>query len=461
MVGNLKGVGALGDQRMIAEGPGTQPATGKQVYSDVGVVQVLNPPQAADMAAYTSQVFSNNQWNNLESRNQHAGAKLAKPVAVPTRIGDPSPIKHVFLIVRENRTFDQVLGDDARGNGDPTLTQFGKNVTPNTHALASQFPLIDNLYSDGTNSASGHTWLDAGFVNDYLERTYANYVRNYGQPDAMVYPKSGFLWDNAQAHGLNAKVWGEYAEYFTRANGAAATGSWTDWYRDSQILEGKQTGQPHVPVGTFTTKTDVPSLAKILDPDYPNFNTRIPDQYRASMFISDFDAMEKKRMLPNLNMLWLSSNHTNGANAGFPTPAAMQADSDLAVGRIVDKISHSKDWKSSAIFVIEDDSQNGVDHVDGHRNVPLIISPYAKRGAVVHTSLTQVNLTRTIEQILGLPPMNQMDLAAEPMYGAFTNKANLKPYHPAEHDEPDSGTGNQCDAEAVDQLVGAPGLLPR
>jgi len=332
------------------------------------------------------------------------------------------------LIVRENRTFDQVLGDDARGNGDPTLTQFGKNVTPNTHALASQFPLIDNLYSDGTNSASGHTWLDAGFVNDYLERSYANYVRNYGQPDAMVYPKSGFLWDNAQAHGLNAKVWGEYAEYFTRANGAAATGSWTDWYRDSQILEGKQTGQPHVPVGTFTTKTDVPSLAKILDPDYPNFNTRIPDQYRASMFISDFDAMEKKRTLPNLNMLWLSRNHTNGANAGFPTPAAMQADSDLAVGRIVDKISHSKDWKSNAIFVIEDDSQNGVDHVDGHRNVPLIISPYAKRGAVVHTSLTQVNLTRTIEQILGLPPMNQMDLAAEPMYGAFTNKANLKPY---------------------------------
>ncbi len=164
--------------------------------------------------------------------------------------------------------------------------------------FASQFPLIDNLYSDGTNSASGHTWLDAGFVNDYLERSYANYVRNYGQPDAMVYPKSGFLWDNAQAHGLNAKVWGEYAEYFTRANGAAATGSWTDWYRDSQILEGKQTGEPHVPVGTFTTKTDVPSLAKILDPDYPNFNTRIPDQYRASMFISDFDAMEKKRTLP-------------------------------------------------------------------------------------------------------------------------------------------------------------------
>ncbi|GAA2091889.1 alkaline phosphatase family protein [Microlunatus panaciterrae] len=428
VVGNLKGVGALGDPRTIAEGPGTEPATGRQVYSDVGVVQLLDPPKAEDMASLTSQVFSNNQWHNLEARNEKAGTTKARPVPVPERIGDPSPIKHVFLIVRENRTYDQVLGDDPRGNGDPTLTQFGRKITPNTHALAGEFPLIDNLYSDGTNSATGHTWLDAGFVNDYLERSYANYVRNYGQPDAMVYPRSGFLWDNALAHRLKARVWGEYAEWFTGADGSAATGSWSDWYRDSQILEGKRTGQPHVPLGTFTTKTDVPSLASILDRDYPNFNTKIPDQYRADLFLNDFDEMTKKDSLPNLNMLWLSSNHTNGSSPGYPTPAAMQADSDLAVGRIVDKISHSKYWKSSAIFVIEDDSQNGVDHVDGHRNVPLVISPYARRGAVVHTSYTQVNVTRTIEQILGLPPMNQVDLAAQPMYDVFTTRRNLTPY---------------------------------
>ena len=428
VVGNLKGVGALGKERTIAEGPGTAPATGKQVYSDVGVVQLLDPPKAEDMTKFTSQVFSNNQWNGLSERNPKASATKSRPTPVPTRIGDPSPIKHVFLIVRENRTYDQVLGDDPRGNGAPELTQFGKAITPNTHALAQEFPLIDNLYSDGTNSATGHTWLDAGFVNDYLERSYANYVRNYGQPDSMVYPKSGFLWDNAQAHGLSARVWGEYAEFFTGSNGAAATGSWADWYKDSQILEGKREGDLHAPMGTFTTKSDVPSLDKILDRDYPNFATQIPDQYRATEFLKEFNGFEKDGTLPALNMLWLSSNHTNGSTPGYPTPAAMQADSDLAVGRIVDKISHSKDWKSSAIFVIEDDSQNGVDHVDGHRNVPLIISPYAKRGAVVHTNYTQVNVTRTIEQILGLPPMNQMDLAAEPMYDAFTTTRNLKSY---------------------------------
>ncbi len=372
-------------------------------------------------------MFANNQWNDLAARNKK-GSKAAKPVAVPVKVGDPSTIKHVFVIVKENRTYDQVLGDDPRGNGDAAYAQFGKNVTPNIHALAKDFPLIDNLYSNGTNSATGHTWLDASFVNDYLERSYANYTRDYGQPDAMVYPKSGFLWDNAKAHGLSTRVYGEYATYFTAPNGTGAQGTWTQWYHDSQILEGKATGALHAPVGYFQTKSDMPSLDASLNREFPNFTTSIPDQYRVDLWQKEFAQYEKNGNLPSLNMMWVMCNHTNGLNVNNPTPAAMVADNDLAVGRIVDKISHSRDWRSTAIFVVEDDSQNGIDHVDGHRAPTLIISPYAKRGVVDHTYYTQLNVTRTVEQILGLPPMNQLDMAAEPMFDSFTNRPNVKPF---------------------------------
>jgi hypothetical protein len=431
VIGNLKGVGALGKERTISQGPGTTPATGKQVYSDLGVVQVIDPPKPEQMAKYTSTVFENNQWYALQHKDEIAAAQQKNkpaPVAVPARVGDPSTIKHVILLVRENRTYDQVLGDDPRGNGAPTLAQFGHAITPNAHAIASRFPLIDNVYSNGTNSASGHTWQDAAFVNDYLERSYANYVRSYGQPDAMVYPKSGFLWDNALAHGKTAKVWGEYAKDFVAPDGTHAAGNWADWYRDSQILEGKQTGTLHTPVGYNKSISDIPSLDGILSRNYPLFDTKIPDQYRADLFLKDLQGYEKTGDLPNLNMLWLSSDHTNGTSAGYPTPAAMQADSDLAVGRIIEAVSHSKYWKDTAVISIEDDSQNGVDHVDGHRNVALVASPYAKKGAVVSTYYTQANVTRTIEQILGLPPMNQVDMAAQPMYDIFTNKPDLTPY---------------------------------
>ncbi|MGI8696023.1 MAG: alkaline phosphatase family protein, partial [Mycobacteriales bacterium] len=357
------------------------------------------------------------------------GSSTAKPVAVPVRVGDPSKIKHVFLIVQENRTYDQILGDDPRGNGKAAYAQFGKKVTPNAHALARQFPLIDNLYSAGTNSAVGHTWLDAGFVNDYLERTYANYVRNYGQPDAMVYPKSGFLWDDARAHGLSARVWGEYAEYFTTPNGTGFKGTWSDWYHDSKVLEGKTKGPLNYPLGYYQTKSDVPSLDKILSRDFPNFQTRIPDQYRADIFSRDFKKYQQNGNLPALNMLWVMDDHTAGTTPGEPTPSAMVADNDLATGRIIDQISHSKYWKDSAVFVVQDDSQNGIDHVDGHRAPVYVASPYAKRGAIINTYYSQLNVTRTIEQILGMPPMNQLDMAAQPMYDVFTDKANNAPYN--------------------------------
>ena len=332
VVSNLKGVGALGQERTITEGPGTQPATGHQVYADKGVVQMVDSPTADQIATDTSTVFAANQWKGLAARNE-SGSRRATPKALPVQVGDPSTIKHVFVIVRENRTYDQELGDDPRGNGKADLAQFGRQVTPNAHALSKRFPLIDNLYSNGTNSATGHTWLDAAFVNDYLERSYANYVRNYGQPDSMDYPKSGFLWDNALAHGLTARVWGEYAPYFTTPSGQNARGTWSQWYQDSRILEGKASGDLHTPVGYNQTTSDVPSLDRILSKDYPNFQTQISDQYRADIFLRDLKQHERRNDLPNLNMLWVMQDHTAGAQPGLPTPSAMVADNDLATGQ--------------------------------------------------------------------------------------------------------------------------------
>jgi hypothetical protein len=209
-------------------------------------------------------------------------------------------------------------------------------------------------------------------------------------------------------------------------------------------LEGKESGSPHEPVGTYRAGSDMPSLDRVLQKDFPPFDLKIPDQYRADIFLRDLKAYEKKGDLPALNMLWVMCDHTSGTAAGLPTPRAAVADNDLATGRIVDAISHSKFWKDSAVFVVEDDSQNGVDHVDGHRNVALLASPYAKRGRVVHNYYSQLNVTRTIEQILGLPPMNQMDMAAEPMYAAFTDRPDLTPY---------SAKPNQV---PLDELNGAP-----
>jgi YVTN family beta-propeller protein len=428
VVASEQGVGSVGANGTVNEGTGTNPATSHLGYNFVGTVQLVPTPTPKQMLQYTQQVFKNNQWYGLQQRNQRGNGKVT-PVAVPKRIGDPSTIKHVFFIVKENRTYDQVLGDNPRGNGDPTLAQFGKQVTPNIHALADQYSLVDNMYSDGTNSAEGHHWLNQAFVNNYMQQMYGNYVRSYQTGDPMSNVKSGWIWDNALAHGKSVTNWGEQIDGYVDANGKGVPGgSWSQWLHDSQIMEGKASGALHVPVGTYQPKTDIPSLQKVTRPDFPNFDMNIPDQYRTDLFQRDFAKYVKDGNLPALNMLWLPSNHTEGTSPGAPTPAAHVADNDLALGRMVDTISHSSVWKDSAIFVIEDDSQNGVDHVDGHRNVPLVISPYTARGSVVHTYYSQLNMMRTIEQILGLPPMNQEDMAAEPMYDAFTNKPNFTPY---------------------------------
>jgi YVTN family beta-propeller protein len=430
VIASQQGIGDQGWQSTVKEGAGTNPATGYQTYNWVGTVQTVATPTADQMRTYTQQVFQDNQWNTLPQLNAR-GAGKAPAVAVPAHIGDPSTIQHVFLIVKENRTYDQVLGDDPRGNGAPGLTQFGQQVTPNIHTLAASYPLLDNYYSGGTLSADGHNWLDQAFVNNYIQQEFGNFTRSYpaSGADALAYAKSGFIWDNALKHGKSVADWAEYANFFQSANGQQPQGTWQQWYQDSQIMEGKASGSLHVPVGYNQTSTDVPSLTPLLKKDYPNFNLTIPDQYRADIFQRDFAGYTKNGNLPALNLMWLPDDHTDGTSPGGITPAAENADNDLALGRIVDQISHSQYWKNTAIFVVEDDSQNGVDHVDGHRTPTLVISPYAKRGgAVVHDYYTQLNVIRTIEQMLGLPPMNQMDLAATPMYDLFTNKPDYRPY---------------------------------
>ncbi|MCZ8516149.1 bifunctional YncE family protein/alkaline phosphatase family protein [Paenibacillus filicis] len=429
VIASQKGVGSLGDLKMQTHGLGTMPGFGHSVYSSIGTVSVVAKPTSEQMQEYTKQVWKNNNWQGIQKRNQTGNGKAA-PVAIPKRIGDPSTIKHVFLIIKENRTYDQVLGDDKRGNGDPLLTQFGQMVTPNFHALATQGPLIDNLYSSGTMSADGHQYLTQAFVNDYLNQSIGHYTRSYpyNGGDALAYAKSGFLWDNATKHGVSVRNWGEYTSRFQDASGNPDKSSWQQWYQDSKILEGKANGQLHTPVGSYQAWTDVPGLRKITQGDFPGFQMQIPDQYRADIFLRDLKQYENDGSLPQLNVVQMPTDHTSGTSANQPIPASMVADNDLAVGRIVDAISHSKFGKDSAVFMIEDDTQDGVDHTDGHRNPTLIFSPYAKRGEVVHNYYTQLNVTRTIEQILGLPPMNQMDMAAVPMYDAFTNKPDYTPY---------------------------------
>jgi YVTN family beta-propeller protein len=428
VVTNDKGIGARGPESTIAKGPGTNPATGHNTYDDTGSLTTFALPGQEDLGQYTHQVFVDNDWEHLLA-SRSSPSTAGATAAVPARLGEPSPIKHVFLIVKENRTYDQVLGDVAKGNGAPFLTQFGGTVTPNQHALANSFGLFDNFYDEGTLSADGHNWLMQADANDYIEKEFGAFFRSYPAQggDALAYQRNGFLWNAAERAGQTAAAFGEYNNFFN----VPATGypTWQQWYQDAQILEGKASGPLPVPLDKYSTYADIPSLNAIDNHQYPRFDLNVPDQYRTDIWLRSFQQSEKTGNLANLNLMWMPDDHTSGVGSGDPNPIAQVADNDLAVGRIVDAISHSKFWKSSAIFVVEDDPQNGVDHVDGHRSTAVVISPYAKRGVVLDNYYTQLNMVKTIEQILGIQPMNQEDRAAEPMFSAFTNHPNFTPYN--------------------------------
>ncbi|MCW2497088.1 alkaline phosphatase family protein [Jatrophihabitans sp.] len=429
IVTNDKGVGARGVAKAITNtGPGTTAVSGLNTYSDTGTLTTFAEPTQAELAKLTHTVFVDNGWDKLLAAAPVSAAQAAAmpAQAIPTALGAPSTIKHVFLIVKENRTYDQVLGDIGKGDSDPALAEFGAKVTPNEHALADQFGLFDNYYDEGTLSADGHNWLMQADANDYIEKEFGAFYRSYPAQggDALAYQRDGFLWNAAEAAGNTVRDFGEYNNFFT-AEQDVNRPSWSDWYQDSQILEGKAKGPLPVPLDKYRTYSDIPSLNAITDPEYPRFDFDIPDQYRTDIWLKDFQASEKSGKLANLNLIWLPGDHTAGTTGKTPYPTAAVADNDLAVGRVIDTISHSKFWASSAVFVVEDDSQFGVDHVDGHRAPVLIASPYARRGVIDGTYYSQLNVIKTIEQILGIAPMNQEDRAAVPMYDAFTDTPNL------------------------------------
>jgi YVTN family beta-propeller protein len=404
---------AAGEKLFIASGYGFRsiaptPATreGRSYADRNGVVSILNVPDDRALKVMTAQVQKNNTRLPATGVDKAGGSN-----PIPKNPGQRSPIKHVFYIIKENRTYDQVFGDLAQGNGDESLVQFGRTVTPNHHALVEQFALMDNYYGPGDQSALGHRWILQAYPSTWVHK-YGN-GRNNQNP--MLLGPTDAIYDNAKLHGISVRAYGERgANTFTPANA-----TWTDVYNDWKNNTSNV---------TVDAQAIIRGLRDVYHPHYPAATEGVPDVYRANIFLKEFAEFDKNGQLPQLSILLLYADHTAGTAPGFPTPRAQVADNDLALGTIVEAISKSRYWKESAIFVTEDDSQDGLDHVDGHRTVGMVISPYVKRQAVDSTFYTIVNMYRTIEQILGLEPQNGFDSAAEPMYSLFTSRPDFTPY---------------------------------
>jgi YVTN family beta-propeller protein len=414
-------------------------------HQDLGTVSII-PVAGLNLSAMTTQVLYNNHWDltaNIESAS--GGSKNATPVAIPAKIGSPSLIKHVFLIIRENRTYDQILGDVTAGNGDASLATFGINstytpypvVTPNAHAIVQRFPLLDNYYNPSRQSADGHNWITQAIAPYSDDVQSPDWLRDYPSNggEALAYQKAGHLWDQAKKYNVSFKNYGEYIEYnsFLQPTGSTAEPLWIDFYNDITCYEAGNEPQLYN-VNTVASHSPLPNLINNTYQTYPQFDLGIPDQFRFDIWNEDFQSDVASGTVPQLEMMWISSDHTGGP----PNAAAMQADNDLALGRFVEAISHSSIWSSSAIFVTEDDAQTGVDHVDGHRSPGYVISPFAIQSTggstyVDSTFYTQVNLTRTIEQILGIEPMNQNDLVASPMSTLFLDNPPAENFLPWTH----------------------------
>jgi len=357
-----------------------------------GTLSIISTPTPEELAIYTAQTYKNSPYSKEIERL--AAGETGNPI--PRKPGDPTPIKYVFYIIKENRTYDQVLGDMPEGNGDSTLCLFPEKVTPNHHALASEFVLLDNFYVNAEVSADGHNWSMAGYANDYVEKTWpTSYGSRGGSYDyegtrEIAFPKDGFIWDYCKRAGVSYRSYGEFVN-----NG----------------------------------KTAVKSLENNFDLDFPSYDLEIPDMVRFGKWKQDFDSLVQIDALPRFSTIRLPNDHTAGARVGMPTPRAMVAENDLALGSLIEHLSKSKIWRESAIFILEDDAQNGPDHVDAHRTIAFVVSPYAKRNAVVSRMYSTASMLRTMELILGLPPMSQYDAAATPMWECFTASPNLTSYN--------------------------------
>ena len=416
---------------------------------------------ASNLASYSVQVMRNNL---IEESQPHLDFNNSAH--------DGNPIHHVIYIIKENRTYDQLLGDLGVGDGDPSLAMFGEEITPNHHKLARQFGVLDNFYDSGEISGNGHVWSTAGITSDYTEKiwpiNYRNGQRTYDfegvvnseypllQHIADVdEPSTGYLWANAARNHLSYRHYGEFidTEWCTEAasvNSPASTGSSTAACAKKSVAHGEPLpaglgatpGKPSpwpwaVPLIARNVATK-PELVDHFDPNFADFRLEYPDQYRADEFLREFKEFVNAREqhdaaheLPNLVVMRLPNDHTYGTRPGMPTPQASLKDNDLALGRVVEAVSHSSYWGDTAIVVLEDDAQDGPDHVDAHRSIAFVISKYAPRTGsphVEHGFYTTVNMVRTIEDLLGLPPMNHNDAQAAPIFGEFAGKGDQPPY---------------------------------
>lgn len=356
-----------------------------------GTLSFINTPTDAELKTYTKQVYANTPFSAKVEKT----AKGEEGNPIPRRVGEKSPIKYVFYIIKENRTYDQVLGDMAKGNGDSSLCIFGNKVTPNEHALANEFALMDNFYVDAEVSADGHNWSMAAYATDFIEKTWpTSYGGRGGNYDSEAErdignPKDGYIWDYCKRAGVTYRTYGEFA-----ADG----------------------------------KANIKSLQNHLCPQSPGFDLNITDIHREEVWAHDFDSLLRINQVPQFSTIRLGNDHTSGQRKGAISPIAAVADNDQAVGMLVEHLSKSPLWKESVVFVLEDDAQNGPDHVDAHRSPVYVAGGYVKRNAVIHGMYSTSGVLRTIELILGLPPMSQYDAAAMPMYDCFSTKPDLTPF---------------------------------
>jgi len=388
-------------------------------------VSVVPVPGRRDLRAYTDTVIAVNDLSRATLARE-IPRKNAKPLPVPERIGEPSVFRHVLYIIKENRTYDQILGDIPEGRGDSSLCTYGEKITPNTHKLVREFQLLDNYNVSGKCSAEGHQWTDASIVTDYIEKNMRAWFRSYPhvQQDALVYSPTGFLWDNGMRNGKKVRIYGEAAVPIIENNL-----KWPEIYE--KFIKGEKVN--------FVNLTTIEPVNSILSKEYPSYgNHEFPDIMRADAFIRELNAYEAMEgdQLPELMIMALPEDHTAGTRPGSPTPRAMIADNDLALGQIVEAVTKSRFWESTVIFVTEDDSQSGWDHISAYRTVGIVISPYSRLKSTISTHYTQPSMVRTIEQILGLPPMNIQDAIANPMADCFGREPDLTPYTHLENNIP-------------------------
>ena len=398
----------------------------RYVHADRGTVHIIPVPDAEELSQWSVAVAENNHMNlfgELRATNdpQRKLDPHAKPRPVPLRTGEPSTIDHVVYIIKENRSYDQYFGSLGKGNGDASLNMYQDDIIPNQRKLARDFVLLDNFYANGGNSADGHQWLTQASETDYAYWPGYNgrsYPKNGDDP--LAFAGSGFLWDHLAAHHKTFADFGEYVGQMGGKNGDLR----------AKLLDEYQQGSEFT--GTFSTKAPIARLNQYLIPDFPAYGLKVPDVVRASIFLRHLKIWETAGTMPNLVMIQMPSDHTEGTTPGFSTPKACLADNDLAVGQVVEGISHSKFWKSTLILIVEDDAQDGLDHVDGHRTAALAVSPYTQRGAIDSTFYSQVSMVKTIELILGVPPMSIFDLIANDMRQSFQPIPNLTPYQAIE-----------------------------